>query len=209
MPTSITLRPVPAHLVEEVAREFQLDEIEPILAGPIAHGNGPSRGHTGIAAKSGRIAGSIARGQYRAVFLRARKETMSRIHEALKKAEQERAAVATSHAPAYLRPRRRTSDEAQCAGRTGQSEGGRILPTEAVVAHSAGLPALRRSADALRASGVASDPNVNVFINPAIDGARSGAISDAAITPVPDASHRSRCGRCWLPVRFRPKERHS
>jgi hypothetical protein len=24
------LRPVPAHLVEEVAREFQLDEIEPI-----------------------------------------------------------------------------------------------------------------------------------------------------------------------------------
>src|SRR5580698_4426479 len=29
------LRPVPAHLVEEVAREFQLDEIEPILA---AHG---------------------------------------------------------------------------------------------------------------------------------------------------------------------------
>jgi len=25
------LRPVPAHLVEEVAREFQLDEIEPIL----------------------------------------------------------------------------------------------------------------------------------------------------------------------------------
>src|SRR5580704_13540392 len=35
------LRPVPAHLVEEVAREFQLDEIEPILA---AHGaNGTSQ----------------------------------------------------------------------------------------------------------------------------------------------------------------------
>jgi hypothetical protein len=31
------LRPVPAHLVEEVAREFQLDEIEPILA---AHNSG-------------------------------------------------------------------------------------------------------------------------------------------------------------------------
>jgi len=36
------LRPVPAHLVEEVAREFQLDEIEPILA---AHGpNGTGQG---------------------------------------------------------------------------------------------------------------------------------------------------------------------
>jgi hypothetical protein len=34
------LRPVPAHLVQEVAREFQLDEIEPILAarGPRATG---------------------------------------------------------------------------------------------------------------------------------------------------------------------------
>ncbi len=32
------LRPVPAHLVEEVAREFQLDEIEPIA--PAGHSNG-------------------------------------------------------------------------------------------------------------------------------------------------------------------------
>ena len=34
------LRPVPAHLVEEVAREFQLDEIEPILAAHTTNGNG-------------------------------------------------------------------------------------------------------------------------------------------------------------------------
>jgi type II secretory pathway predicted ATPase ExeA len=34
------LRPVPAHLVEEVAREFQLDEIEPILAAHGANGTG-------------------------------------------------------------------------------------------------------------------------------------------------------------------------
>ncbi len=32
------LRPVPAHLVEEVAREFQLDEIEPILAAHSSNG---------------------------------------------------------------------------------------------------------------------------------------------------------------------------
>ena len=32
------LRPVPAHLVEEVAREFQLDEIEPVV--PAGHSNG-------------------------------------------------------------------------------------------------------------------------------------------------------------------------
>jgi hypothetical protein len=30
------LRPVPAHLVEEVAREFQLDEIAPIVAPSVA-----------------------------------------------------------------------------------------------------------------------------------------------------------------------------
>jgi hypothetical protein len=32
------LRPVPAHLVEEVAREFQLDEIEPIAPSNIPNG---------------------------------------------------------------------------------------------------------------------------------------------------------------------------
>jgi len=36
------LRPVPAHLVEEVAREFQLDEIEPILAAHSSNGTGQS-----------------------------------------------------------------------------------------------------------------------------------------------------------------------
>jgi phenylalanyl-tRNA synthetase beta subunit len=35
------LRPVPAHLVEEVAREFQLDEIEPIAPVGISNGNKP------------------------------------------------------------------------------------------------------------------------------------------------------------------------
>jgi phenylalanyl-tRNA synthetase beta subunit len=33
------LRPVPAHLVEEVAREFQLDEIEPILPAGVSNGH--------------------------------------------------------------------------------------------------------------------------------------------------------------------------
>jgi hypothetical protein len=33
------LRPVPAHLVEEVAREFQLDEIEPIAPAGVSNGN--------------------------------------------------------------------------------------------------------------------------------------------------------------------------
>jgi hypothetical protein len=33
------LRPVPAHLVEEVAREFQLDEIEPIAPAGASNGN--------------------------------------------------------------------------------------------------------------------------------------------------------------------------
>jgi hypothetical protein len=33
------LRPVPAHLVEEVAREFQLDEIEPIATAGNGHGS--------------------------------------------------------------------------------------------------------------------------------------------------------------------------
>jgi phenylalanyl-tRNA synthetase beta subunit len=33
------LRPVPAHLVEEVAREFQLDEIEPVLPAGVSNGN--------------------------------------------------------------------------------------------------------------------------------------------------------------------------
>lgn len=35
-----SLRPVPAHLVEEVAREFQLDEIAPIAANGTAHNAG-------------------------------------------------------------------------------------------------------------------------------------------------------------------------
>ena len=35
-----SLRPVPAHLVEEVAREFQLDEIGPIAGGAAAHSAG-------------------------------------------------------------------------------------------------------------------------------------------------------------------------
>src|SRR6202451_1033633 len=33
------LRPVPAHLVEEVAREFQLDEIDPVVSAGVSNGN--------------------------------------------------------------------------------------------------------------------------------------------------------------------------
>ena len=87
------LRPVPAHLVEEVAREFQLDEIAPIA--PVGSSNGASRAST--LKRCCRILTNCwaACARRTSCRLRARKETMSRIHEALKKAEQERAAVQT------------------------------------------------------------------------------------------------------------------
>ena len=82
-----TLRPVPAHLVEEVAREFQLDEVPPIS------GNGSSS----VAAQQSVNAQALLESlnellglalfEYHAV---PQKEIMSRIHEAIKKAQQER-----------------------------------------------------------------------------------------------------------------------
>ena len=89
------LRPVPAHLVEEVAREFQLDEIEPTAPRQACADWDSGERYSSIAPEPGRIAGTFAPVECCLVF-DPRKETMSRIHEALKKAEQERAAIATA-----------------------------------------------------------------------------------------------------------------
>ena len=94
-----SLRPVPAHLVEEVAREFQLDETEPIApAAFLKYWRKQVSRYGGFARKSGRVTRAIAPGNCRAV---PRKEIMSRIHEALKKAEQERAGVQVTDAGPY------------------------------------------------------------------------------------------------------------
>ena len=53
------LRPVPAHLVEEVAREFQLDEIEPTAPAVFA-GRGQNRRRARVTGESGRIARAFA-----------------------------------------------------------------------------------------------------------------------------------------------------
>jgi capsular exopolysaccharide synthesis family protein len=91
---------------------------------------------------------------------------MSRIHEALKKAEQERAAVQATTTGVLTTPPI-ANDEAPLASAL-DSEGGSFLPTEAVVAHSAGY--LRF--DDLRKHCAHPqwhlDPDVNVFINPAM-----------------------------------------
>ena len=61
------LRPVPAQLVEEVAREFQLDEIEPIA--PVDSSMAPQHNppNPGPATESGRIARTVAGSEHRAV----------------------------------------------------------------------------------------------------------------------------------------------
>ena len=91
---------------------------------------------------------------------------MSRIHEALKKAEQERAAVQTTAASVLTAPP--AGKQAGQAPTAPDSEGERFLPTEAVIAHSAGY--LRF--DDLRKHCAHPqwhlDPNVNVFINSAL-----------------------------------------
>jgi protein-tyrosine kinase len=90
---------------------------------------------------------------------------MSRIHEALKKAEQERAAVQSNAAVMTAAP---TVNPTTSTNAAPDSESGRFLPTEAVVAHSAGY--LRF--DDLRKHCAHPqwhlDPNVNVFINSAL-----------------------------------------
>jgi protein-tyrosine kinase len=91
---------------------------------------------------------------------------MSRIHEALKKAEQERSAVqATSARVLTAAP---AASPAISTIAAPDSEGGRSLPTEELIAHSAGY--LRF--DDLRKHCAHPqwhlDPNVNVFINSAL-----------------------------------------
>ena len=91
---------------------------------------------------------------------------MSRIHEALKKAEQERPAVqATSARVLTAAPAASPAISTIAAPDT---EGGRSLPTEELIAHSAGY--LRF--DDLRKHCAHPqwhlDPNVNVFINSAL-----------------------------------------
>ena len=91
---------------------------------------------------------------------------MSRIHEALKKAEQERSAMqATSGGVLTAAP---TANLATPTIATPDREGGRSLPAEELIAHSAGY--LRF--DDLRKHCAHPqwhlDPNVNVFINSAL-----------------------------------------
>jgi protein-tyrosine kinase len=91
---------------------------------------------------------------------------MSRIHEALKKAEQERSASQATSAGVLTAPP--TANLAMPTIATPDSEGGRSLPTEDLITHSAGY--LRF--DDLRKHCAHPqwhlDPNVNVFINSAL-----------------------------------------
>ncbi len=91
---------------------------------------------------------------------------MSRIHEALKKAEQERSAVQAAGAGVLTAAP--TASLATPAFAGPDSAGGRSLPTEELIAHSAGY--LRF--DDLRKHCAHPqwhlDPNVNVFINSAL-----------------------------------------
>jgi protein-tyrosine kinase len=91
---------------------------------------------------------------------------MSRIHEALKKAEQERSAVQATSAGVLTAAPTASLATPSFAGPDGA--GGRSLPTEELIAHSAGY--LRF--DDLRKHCAHPqwhlDPNVNVFINSAL-----------------------------------------
>jgi len=91
---------------------------------------------------------------------------MSRIHEALKKAEQERSAVQATSARVFTAAPAASPAISTIAAP--DSEGGRSLPTEELIAHSAGY--LRF--DDLRKHCAHPqwhlDPNVNVFINSAL-----------------------------------------
>jgi len=91
---------------------------------------------------------------------------MSRIHEALKKAEQERSAVQATSAGVLTAAPAASPAISTIAAPDG--EGGRSLPTEELISHSAGY--LRF--DDLRKHCAHPqwhlDPNVNVFINSAL-----------------------------------------
>jgi protein-tyrosine kinase len=91
---------------------------------------------------------------------------MSRIHEALKKAEQERAAVQAGGASVLTAPA--MPSPLAPAPAQPESEGDRFLATEAVVAHSAGYLRFDDLRKHCAHPQWHMDPNVNVFINPAL-----------------------------------------
>jgi protein-tyrosine kinase len=91
---------------------------------------------------------------------------MSRIHEALKKAEQERAAVQASGASVLTAPTMPNS--LAPAATPPESEGERYLATESVAAHSAGYLRFDDLRKHCAHPQWHMDPNVNVFINSAL-----------------------------------------
>ena len=110
---------------------------------------------------------------------------MSRIHEALKKAEQERATVqAASGGVLTAAP---TASPTMPTVARPESEGQHPLPTEELIAHSAGY--LRF--DDLRKHCAHPqwhlDPSVNVFINSALTAHGSEQFRTLAFAPIPDA----------------------
>src|SRR6202050_1040554 len=91
---------------------------------------------------------------------------MSRIHEALKKAEQERAAVQASGAAVLTAPVRPTPRVP--AATKPESRDERYLATESPITHSAGYLRFDDLRKHCAHPQWHMDPNVNVFINPAL-----------------------------------------
>src|SRR5580658_2379149 len=91
---------------------------------------------------------------------------MSRIHEALKKAEQERAAVQASGAVLLTAPV--MPNPLAPAATQPESDGERHLTTESAITHSAGYLRLDDLRKHCTHPQWHMDPNVNVFINPAL-----------------------------------------
>jgi protein-tyrosine kinase len=91
---------------------------------------------------------------------------MSRIHEALKKAEQERAAVQTSGAVVLTAPV--MPNPLAPAATQPESDSERYLATESPITHSAGYLRFDDLRKHCAHPQWHMDPNVNVFINPAL-----------------------------------------
>jgi len=91
---------------------------------------------------------------------------MSRIHEALKKAEQERAAVQASGASVLTAPV--MPDPPVPAATQPESGDERYLPTKPAITHSAGYLRFEDLRKHCAHPQWHMDPNVNVFINPAL-----------------------------------------
>jgi len=91
---------------------------------------------------------------------------MSRIHEALKKAEQERAAVQASGASVLTAPV--MPDPPVPAAAQPESGDERYLPTKPAITHSAGYLRFEDLRKHCAHPQWHMDPNVNVFINPAL-----------------------------------------